>query len=126
MSSVAAHFLDDNGSDRLDGTLVTYNPVTSGALSTVSLSSGTAAQVVANRNATLALALTFDASAADATAKIELSPNNSDFSTLATCKIPNATNPSNGEVWLVTVPVPAGWWVKVTVSHVTITSATYY
>lgn len=126
MSSVAAHFLDDNGSDRLDGTLVTYNPVTSGALSTVSLSSGTAAQVVATRNATLALALTFDASAADATAKVELSPNNSDFSTLATCKIPNATNPSNGEVWLVTVPVPAGWWIKVTVSHVTITSATYY
>lgn len=126
MSSVAAHFLDDNQADRLDGTLVTYNPVTSGSLPTVSLSSGTAAQVVATRDATLALALTFDASAADATAKIELSPDNSTFSTLATCKIPNATNPSNGEVWLVTVPVPAGWYVKVTVSHVTITSATYY
>ena len=126
MSTLAATFIDENGVDRLDGTITTRNPIASGALPTVTLSSGTAAQVATGRNVTLALALTFDASAADATAKIELSPDNSTFSTLATCKIPNATNPASGEVELVTVPVPAGWWVKVTVSHVTITSATYY
>lgn len=126
MSSLTAHFLDDNGSDRLDGTLITYNPIVSGALPTVSPSSGTALQISTGRNVTLALALTYDASAADATCKVELSPDNSTFSTLATTKIPNASNPANGEVQLVNVPVPAGWWVKLTVTHVTITSATYY
>jgi hypothetical protein len=62
----------------------------------------------------------------DATCKVELSPDNSTFSTLATTKIPNATNPANGEVQLVSVRVPAAWWVKLTLSHVTVTSATYY
>jgi hypothetical protein len=41
-------------------------------------------------------------------------------------KIPNATNPANGEVQLVSVRVPAAWWVKLTLSHVTVTAATYY
>jgi hypothetical protein len=136
-------FTDLNNETRFVGTLATVGTIgptdpaplnatspvgtiTSGALPTVSPSSGTALQVSTARDVTLALALTYDASAADATCKVELSPNNSDFSTLATTKIPNATNPANGEVQLVSVRVPAAWWVKLTLSHVTVTSAVYY
>jgi len=126
MSSVLAHFLDDNGTDRLDGTLVTYNPLTSGALPTVSLSSGTGAQVSTSRNVTAALAITNDATNNAATCKVELSPDGSTYSTLATVSYAAAVNNTGAIVYLQVVPVPAGWFIKVTVAHATITSTTYY
>jgi hypothetical protein len=126
MSSVAAHFLDDNGTDRLDGTLVTYNPLASGALPTVSLSSGTAAQVSATRNVTAAIAITNDATNNAATTKVELSPDNSTFTTLATISYAAAVNNTGAIVFLQSVSVPAGWYIKVTVAHAAITSTTYY
>lgn len=126
MSSLAAHFLDDNGTDRLDGTLVTYNPIVSGALPTVSLSSGTAAQVSATRNATAVCLITYDATNNVASHKVELSPDNSTFSSLGTASIAAAVNNTGAIAVLVTVPVPAGWYIKVTVVHAAITSTTYY
>jgi hypothetical protein len=126
MSSLAAHFLDDNGADRLDGTLVTYNPITSGALPTVSLSSGTAAQISATRDTRVGLLYTFDATNNVATVKIELSPDNATFTSLGTISLAAAVNLTGAIAELATFGVPAGWYVKVTVVHATITSTTYY
>lgn len=126
MSTVAAHFLDDNGGNRLDGQLVTYNPVVSGALSTALLSSGVAAQIVAGRNVTAAILYTLDATNNVATVKIELSPDNSTFTSLGTISYAAAVNNTGAIAQLAFVNVPAGWYIKVTVVHATITSTTYY
>lgn len=126
MSTVAAHFLDDNGQDRLDGQLVTYSPIVSGALPTASLSSGTAAQVSTARNVTAAILYTLDATANIATVKIELSPDNSTFTSLGTISYAAAVNNTGAIAQLAFVNVPAGWYIKVTVVHATITSTTYY
>jgi hypothetical protein len=126
MSTVAASFLDDNGVDRLDGTITTRNPLVSGALPTVSLSSTTAAQVSTTRNVTAVVAITNDATNNAATCKVELSPDNSTFSTLLTVSYAAAVNNTGAIVYPLTIPVPAGWWVKLTVTHAAITSTTYY
>ena len=126
MSSVAAHFLDDNQTDRLDGTLVTYNPIASGALPTVSLSSGVAAQVSATRNVTAALLVTYDATNNVASCKVELSPDNSTFTSLGTASLAAAVNNTGAIANLINVQVPAGWYIKVTLVHATLTSTTYY
>jgi hypothetical protein len=126
MSSYAAHFLDDNGTDRLDGTLVTYNPITSGALPTVSLSSGTAAQVSATRDVRAALLVTYDATNNVASCKVELSPDNQTFTSLGTASLAAAVNNTGAIASLITVAVPAGWYIKVTLVHATLTSTTYY
>ncbi len=126
MSSSSATFLDENGIDRLDGTIVTRNAITAGALPTVTLSSTTAAQVSATRNVTAALLITFDATNNVASVKVELSPDNSTFTSLGTASIAAAVNNTGAIASLITVPVPAGWWIKVTVTHAAITSTTYY
>lgn len=126
MSSLAAHFLDDNGADRIDGTLVTYNPIVSGALPTVSLSSGTAAQVSATRDVRAALLVTYDATNNVASCKVELSPDNSTFTSLGTASLAAAVNNTGAIASLITVSIPAGWYIKVTLVHATLTSTTYY
>jgi len=126
MSSVAAHFLDDNQTDRLDGTLVTYNPITSGALPTATLSSGTGAQISTSRDTNVGLLYTLDATNNVATVKLELSPDGSTYSSLGTMSFAAAVNNTGAIAQLLTFKVPAGWYVKVTVVHATITSTTYY
>jgi len=101
------------------------NPITSGSLPTQSISSGTAFQPSATNAQTLAIAATYDASSADATCKIELSPDNSTFTTLATVTIPHATVPASGLILLHVVPVPQAWYCKVTLTHVTVTAVKY-
>jgi len=126
MSSVAAHFLDDNQTDRLDGTLVTYNPITSGALPTATLSSGTGAQISATRDTRVGILYTLDATNNIATVKLELSPDGTTYSSLGTMSFAAAVNNTGAIAQLLTFGVPAGWYVKVTVVHATITSTTYY
>jgi len=126
MSSVAAHFLDDNQTDRLDGTLVTYNPITSGALPTATLSSGTGAQISTTRDTRVGILYTLDATNNIATVKLELSPDGTTYSSLGTMSFAAAVNNTGAIAQLLTVGVPAGWYVKVTVVHATITSTTYY
>lgn len=126
MSTLAAEFFDDNAVDRLSGTLTTHNPIVSGALPTVSLSSGTAAQVSATRNVTAVLLITYDATNNVSSCKVELSPDNSTFSSLGTASEAAAINTSGAIAFFVTVTVPAGWYIKVTVTHAAITSTTYY
>ena len=126
MSSVAAHFLDDNATDRLDGTLVTYNPITSGALPTATLSSGTGAQISTSRDTNVAVLYTLDAANAVATVKIELSPDGTTYTSLGTISFAAAVNNTGAIAELATFKVPAAWYVKVTVVHAAITSTTYY
>jgi len=126
MSSVLAHFLDDNGTDRLDGTLVTYNPITSGALPTATLSSGTGAQISTTRDTRVGILYTLDATNNIATVKLELSPDGTTYSSLGTMSFAAAVNNTGAIAQLLTFGVPAGWYVKVTVVHATITSTTYY
>lgn len=126
MSTLAASFIDDNQIQRFDGTLTTRNPIVAGALPTVALSSGTAAQVSATRNATAAILYTLDATNNVATVKIELSPDNSTFTSLGTISFAAAVNNTGAIALIATVPVPAGWYIKVTVVHAAITSTTYY
>jgi hypothetical protein len=126
MSTLAASFFDENGNERFDGTLTTRNPLVSGALPTVSLSSGTAAQVSTTRNVTAAILYTLDATNNVATVKIELSPDNSTFTSLGTMSFAAAVNNTGAIALIATVPVPAGWYIKVTVVHAAITSTTYY
>jgi hypothetical protein len=99
--------------------------ITSGALPTASLSSGTGAQLSTTRDVTAYLALTADATNNAATAAIALSPDNSTYSTLATLSLAAAVNNTGAIVQMATVRVPAGWYLKVTVSRMAITSTTY-
>ena len=99
--------------------------ITSGALPTVSLSSGTGAQVSTSRDVNAYIALTADATNNAATAAIALSPDNTTYSTLATISLAAAVNNTGEIVQMATVRVPAGWYLKVTVSHMAITSTTY-
>jgi hypothetical protein len=126
MSSVAAHFLDDNATDRLDGTLVTYNPIASGALPTATLSSGTGAQISTSRDTNVGLLYTLDATNNVATVKLELSPDGTTYTSLGTMSFAAAVNNTGAIAQLLTFKVPAAWYVKVTVVHAAITSTTYY
>lgn len=99
--------------------------ITSGALPTATLSSGTGAQLSTTRDVNAYLALTGDATNNAATAAIALSPDDTTYSTLATISLAAAVNNTGAIVQMATVRVPAGWYLKVTVSHMAITSTTY-
>lgn len=129
-STYPATFNDQSGLQRLDGS-VTFtsasnvpgygpNPITSGALPTVTLTSAQASQVSTSRDATLGLYWTTDATNNAATLKVELSPNNSDFTTLDTLSIAAGVNNLGAVQLLHPLLVPAGWYVKVTAVHATI------
>lgn len=91
-----------------------YPSKTSGALSTVALSSGVGAQVNPNRDATLVINTT----TAAGSIVVALSPDNVTYSNVV-AKTVAATDS-------VTVAVPCGWYVKATVVTATIGTCTYY
>lgn len=97
--------------------------VTSGALSTVTLTSTTGAQVSTTRDVNLYALLTADGTNNAATCKIELSPDNSTYTELGTVSLAAAVNNTGAIAQLATVRVPAGWYVKLTTSHMTIGAA---
>ena len=130
-----AEILDNNQDVRLIGTLQFTdstnqpsgtNPVTSGALSTVTLSSGTGAQVSTARNVNTQTGITNDATNNAATLKVELSPDNSTYSTLATYSWAAAVNNTGAILWPLSLAVPQGWYVKLTAVHCTIGATTYW
>jgi hypothetical protein len=83
--------------------------ITSGALSTVTLSSGTGAQVdtTCDRNLAVVISVTL----ATDTVAFALSPDNTTYTTLATLTPGVATSSD-----LFMIPVPAGWYVKCTIT----------
>lgn len=105
---------------------IAANPITSGALPTVSPSSGTAFQCSTTRDVFLTVPVTFNPTAgAAATCLVQLSPDNVTFSALSTESIPAGIT-FDGTVDSVRLQVPAGWYVKLTVTNATLGTGTYY
>jgi hypothetical protein len=91
----------------------------SGALSTVSPSSGTAFTLSTQLDRYLVVPFTLTTAAG--TCKVELSPDNATFSTLVTL-----APAVNAAVSSVNVLVPATWYVKLTVTNATLGTGTHY
>jgi hypothetical protein len=100
--------------------------VTSGALSTQQLVTATGAQVSTTRDVEVHTLLTGSATNAIATCAVALSPDNVTYSTLYTVSLAAAVNNTGAIAIPVAVRVPAGWYIKLTVSNFTIGVSTYY
>ena len=100
--------------------------ITSGALPTVTLSSGTGAQVSTTRDAETVTPFTGDGTNNAATCAIALSPDNVTYSTLDTLSIAAGLNVLGALALSANVRVPAGWYLKLTAAHGTIGTTTYY
>lgn len=101
--------------------------ITKNSLPTVALSSGIGAQVSTVRDIDLAYPVTFTPTAgAAATCLVELSPDNTTYSTLVTVTVPAGTA-LDSFVQPVSVHLPANWWVRLTTTNATLAaSGTYY
>jgi len=100
--------------------------ITSGALPTVQLVTATAAQIITTRDAETHTPVTFNPGVATtATCTVAISPDNSTFSTLAVITKPVGTV-FDGEIDDVTVRLPAGWFIKLTVVNATLGLTTYF
>src|SRR6266850_1759999 len=97
-----------------------------GALPTVALVSGAAAQISTARDVCLVVPFTGDGTNNAATLKIELSQDGVTFSTLDTLSIAAALNLTGALNTPVSFVVPDGWYVKLTAVHGAIGTATYY
>ena len=138
-STYNTNILDESGAIRIEGQtqftdssptspapLNATSPVgtiVSGALPTVTLTSTTGAQVSTARDVNLYVPLTADATNAIASCAIALSPDNTTYTTVGTVSLAAAVNNTGAVVLVETVRVPAGWYVKLTTSHMTIGSA---
>lgn len=100
-------------------------PQTSGSLSTTTFVSGTGhALTVWDSDVTLYVPWTTDATLNVATLKVELSPDNTTYSTLTTLSVAAALNTIGALTQLLTLQVPHGWFVKLTAVHCTIGTCT--
>lgn len=101
------------------------NSQTSGAMSTTTLSSGTGAQISASKQVTAYCVVTADATNNVASATVALSPDNSTYSSVQVISLAAAVNNTGAIALPVTLVVPLGWYVKITVVHATIGTVTY-
>jgi hypothetical protein len=100
--------------------------VTSGSLSTVSPVSGTGFQVDTTTDRSLRVPVTYTPTAlAAATCVVAISPDNTTYSTLETRTVPIGTA-LDSFVLTTSLGVPAGWYVKLTVTNGTLGTGTYY
>ncbi len=136
-----AEFRDSSGLDRFNGSLVftgatpatpgslnqvsPVGTITSGALPTITVVSGTQQQVSTTRDADLYLTLIGSATSAIASATIQLSPDNSTFSTVYSVSLAAAVNNTGAIQIPAVVRVPAGWYVKITLSNMTLGNSNY-
>jgi hypothetical protein len=120
--------IDNDGVTRIVGTATgaMTQPIKAGALPTAAFVSGAGLQVDPNYDRRVTIPVTYDASAADATCKVEISPDGVTYSTLVTVTIPHATLPAAGLILPLHVTLPAGWYAKLTAVHATLGTATYY
>lgn len=104
------------------------NPVTSGTLPQLSAwASGTAQQNPVTRPITVALAISDDGTNNAATVVVAVSPDNTTYTTLATVTIPAGINTLGAATLLNCVPLPTGWWIKLTIgAHATVAQSSYY
>lgn len=87
----------------------------SGSLPTATLATTVAQRLAATR--TITAYITVTNTGAGGTCAVDLSPDNSTFSTVAT-----VTSGANSTVHTLTIVIPAGWYVKATFSNATITT----
>jgi hypothetical protein len=100
--------------------------ITSGVLPTQVFASGVGAQVSATRDVDVHVPVTFNPqSAATATCRVELSPDNVTYSTLCIYTVPVGVNLA-GTIQDVTCRVPAGWRLRLTVVNAVLATATYF
>ena len=102
--------------------------ITSGTLPTVTLTSTTGAQVSTARDVNIYIPLTGDATNNAATGAVALSPDNTTYTTVETFSLAAAVNNTGAIVLAANVRVPAGWYIKITTSHMAIgaTGVCYY
>jgi hypothetical protein len=146
-TTYTAHFLDDNGTDRLDGQLVLTDAaaaaptdfallnqltsaltVTAGALPQLAAAwvSGTAKVNPVARQIVIPLEITADGTNNVATCAVAISADNSTYTTVATVSLAAAVNNTGAITLLSSVTLPAGWYIKLTLSHTTVTQSYYY
>lgn len=131
LADAASGVVRDSGTliftDATQQPVPTAPPITSGALPvTGSWVSGTAKQNPVSRPITLAVEVVTDGTANAATCAIAISPDNVTYSTLGTPGASAAVNTSGAVTLLSCVPLPQGWWVKLTFSHATVAASKYY
>lgn len=99
---------------------------TSGSLPTITVISGTAIQVTATRDFNLWIPLTFNPTAIlTASAKIEISADNITYTTISTETYP-ALLGLLGSTRSISIPLRAGYYVKVTATNATIGACSYW
>lgn len=99
--------------------------ITSGSLPTQQLSSGVGAQFLTTRDVETYTPVTLNPTAgATATCVVALSPDNVTYSTLGTATAPVGVT-FDGTIQIVTVCVPAGWYLKLTTTNATLGVTTY-
>jgi hypothetical protein len=96
-----------------------FQTITSGALPTASYSSGVAQQNLTGKDIFVAVEVT--ATTIAGTCAIALSPDGTTYTTIATL-----TPAVNGAAEPYLIPVPAGWYTKLTFSNATVTNAVYF
>jgi len=101
------------------------NPVTSGALSTTTVSSGTGKQNPATYQVTVYGVVTFDASNNVATLTVALSPDNTTYSNIQVYSVAAAVNNTGAIALPITLVLPQGWWMKFTAVHCSVGTLTY-
>lgn len=101
------------------------NPVTSGALSTTTVSSGTGKQNPAAYQVTVYGVWTSDATNNVATLTVALSPDNTTYSNVQVYSLAAAVNNTGAVALPITLVLPAGWYMKFTSVHGTVGTLTY-
>jgi len=91
--------------------------ITSGALPTVQLVSGTGAQVSTTRDVDTYTLWTGDATNNAASAAVAISPDNVTYTTIYTASLAAAVNNTGAVAIPLYARVPAGWYLKVTSVH---------
>lgn len=129
--------LDANGNERDGNTLVFTdstnqpqaggNPIVSGTLpNTGAWVSGTAKVNPVARQIVVVVEVVTDGTANAATCAIAISPNNSDYTTVATPGSSAAVNTVGAVTSATSVTLPEGWYIKLTLSHTTVAASIYY
>ncbi len=100
--------------------------VSSGALPSFAISSGVSLQLSTTRPVRAVVPITFNpTSVAASTCQVDLSPDNSTYTTLVTRSDPAATLLS-GTVEDVSLYVPRAWYFKLTATNATLGTGHYY
>jgi hypothetical protein len=146
-TTYTATFADNNSESRLTGQLTLTDSaaalptdfallnqltsaltVTSGALPQLAAAwvSGTAKVNPVARQIVIPLAITGDATNNAATCAVAISADDATYTTVATVSLAAAVNNTGAITTLSSVTLPAGWYIKLTFSHMAVSQSYYY